>query len=195
MLHTTYERPKRWFSRYIRRMKHWKRENKCFWVTQKGQKEKKHASERLRKGKKRKNMLLSDSERANGEKTRFWVSQKGQMEKKHASEWLRKSKWRKNTLLSNSERVKREKTSFWVTQKEQKAAKGHGWILFFKAWGKNHVAGYHSLWSLVLIKRWYRLFIATFSFCLQQTNIFLAVIFGIIKEVKRMKAYFFMILL
>jgi len=33
--------------------------------------EKKHASERLRKSKWRKNMLLSDSERANGEKTRF----------------------------------------------------------------------------------------------------------------------------
>jgi len=46
-----------------------------------------------------KNTLLSDSERAKREKTCFWVAQKEQMEKKHASERLRKSKWRKNTLL------------------------------------------------------------------------------------------------
>jgi len=69
-----------------------KREKTSFWATQKGQKEKKHASERLRKGKWR---------------------------KKHASEWLRKSKKRKNTLLSNSERANGGKTCFWVTQKEQ----------------------------------------------------------------------------
>jgi len=42
-------------------------------VTQKEQKEKKHASERLRKDKWRKNMLLSDSERAKREKICFWV--------------------------------------------------------------------------------------------------------------------------
>ena len=59
------------------------------------EKEKISASEWLRKSKKRKNTLLSGSERPNGEK--------------HASEWLRKSKWRKNTLLSDSERVKGEK--------------------------------------------------------------------------------------
>gem|GEM_PF-6840690 len=38
---------------------------------QKGQKEEKHASERLRKGKRRKNMFLSDSEGAKRGKTRF----------------------------------------------------------------------------------------------------------------------------
>ena len=159
---------------YIQRMKRWKREKTCFWATQKEQMEKKHAFEWLRKGKWRKNTLLSDSERANGEKTRFWATQKEQMEKKYASERLRKSKWRKNTLLSDSERVNGGKTCFWAAQKEQKAAKCHGWTLFFKAWGKNHEAGYHSLWSLVLIKRWYRLFIATFSLFFQQTNTFLA---------------------
>ena len=140
--------------------------------------------------KKRKNTLLSGSERANGEKTRFWVTQKEQMEKKYASEWLRKDKWRKNMLLSDSEKTNGEKTSFWVTQKEQmekkqaserlrkskwrknmllsdsERAKNSGEVTMnsvFKAWGKNHEAGYHSLWSLVLIKRWYRLFIATIS--------------------------------
>jgi len=68
-------------------------------VTQKDQMEKKCASERLRKTKWRKNVLLSDSERPNGEKMRFWATQKDQMEKKCAFEWLRKTKWRKNTLL------------------------------------------------------------------------------------------------
>jgi len=40
-------------------------------VTQKGQMEKNHASERLRKTKWRKNTLLSDSERPNEEKMRL----------------------------------------------------------------------------------------------------------------------------
>jgi len=42
-----------------------------FRAARKDQMEKKRASERLRKTKWRKNMLLSDSERPNGEKTRF----------------------------------------------------------------------------------------------------------------------------
>ena len=82
-------------------------EKMCFWVTLKGQMEKKYASEWLRKAKWRKNVLLSDSERPNEEKMRFWATQKDQMKKKCASEWLRKAKWRKNTLLSDSERIKR----------------------------------------------------------------------------------------
>ena len=202
VLHTTYKTPKKKKTRYIQRIKHLKGEIPCYIHCMKHkkenfgvtynvwsvEKEKKQASERRRKGKKRKNMLLSDSERANREKTRFWATQKGQMEKKtrfwvtqkeqkekkHASEQLRKSKWRKNMLLSDSERANGEKTRFWATQKEQKAAKCHGWTLFFKAWGKNHEAGYHSLWSLVLIKRWYCLFITTFSLFFQQINTFLA---------------------
>ena len=79
---------------------------------QKGQKEKKHASARCRKVKKRKNMLLHDAERSKREKTRFCATQKGQKEKKHASERLRKGKKRKNTLLSDSERAKGGKTCF-----------------------------------------------------------------------------------
>jgi len=56
-----------------------------FWATQKGQMEKNHASEWLRKTKWRKITLLSDSERSNGEKMCFWATQKGQMKKNHAS--------------------------------------------------------------------------------------------------------------
>ena len=133
-LHTTYEALKKHFLCYIQRIKHLKGEISCyihcmkykkknFGVTYNVwsiEKEKISASERLRKDKWRKNTLLSDSERANGEKTCFWATQKGQKEKKHASEWLRKSKWRKkhaserlrkgkkrkNMLLSDSERAK-----------------------------------------------------------------------------------------
>ena len=99
--------------------------------------EKKRASERLRKTKWRKNTLLSDSERPNGEKTRFWVTQKDQMEKKHASERLRKAKWRKNTLLSDSERPNGEKTCFWVTQKDQMKKKHASERLRKAKWRKN----------------------------------------------------------
>ena len=63
-----------------------KREKLRFCTMQKGQKEKKHASARCRKAKKRKNMLLHDAERLKREKTRFCTMQKGQKEKKHASE-------------------------------------------------------------------------------------------------------------
>ena len=76
---------------------------------QKGQKEKKYASEWLRKGKRRKNTLLSDTERAKRGITCFWATQKGQKEEKHVSEWLRKAKKWKNMFLSDSERLKREK--------------------------------------------------------------------------------------
>ena len=79
---------------------------------QKGQKEKKHASARCRKAKKRKNTLLHDAERLKREKTRFCTMQKGQKEEKHASERLRKAKKSENTLLSDSEKAKREKTCF-----------------------------------------------------------------------------------
>ena len=79
---------------------------------QKGQKEKKHASARCRKAKKRKNTLLHDAERLKREKTRFCTMQKGQKEEKHASERLRKAKKSENTLLSDSERAKKEKTRF-----------------------------------------------------------------------------------
>ena len=79
---------------------------------QKGQKEKKHASVRCRKAKKRKNTLLHDAERLKREKTRFCTMQKGQKEEKHASERLRKAKKSENTLLSDSEKAKREKTCF-----------------------------------------------------------------------------------
>jgi len=48
-----------------------KRVKTRFCTVQKGQKEQKHASERLRKAKKSENTLLSDSERAKKEKTRF----------------------------------------------------------------------------------------------------------------------------
>ena len=79
---------------------------------QKGQKEKKHASARCRKAKKRKNMLLHDAERSKREKTRFCTMQKGQKEEKYVSERLRKAKKRKITLLSDSERAKRGKIRF-----------------------------------------------------------------------------------
>ena len=79
---------------------------------QKGQKEKKHASARCRKAKKRKNMLLHDAERSKREKTCFCTMQKGQKEKKHASARRGKAKKRKNTLLHGAERSKREKTRF-----------------------------------------------------------------------------------
>ena len=79
---------------------------------QKGQKEKKHASARCRKAKKRKNTLLHDAERLKREKTRFCTMQKGQKEEKHASERLRKAKKSENTLLSDSEGLKSEKTCF-----------------------------------------------------------------------------------
>ncbi len=79
---------------------------------QKGQKEKKHASARCRKAKKRKNTLLHDAERLKRGKTRFCTMQKGQKEEKHASERLRKAKKSENTLLSDSEKAKREKTCF-----------------------------------------------------------------------------------
>ena len=67
-------------------------------MVQKGQKEKKHASARCRKAKKR--------------KTCFCTMQKGQKEKKHASARRRKVKKRKNTFLSDSERAKRGKIRF-----------------------------------------------------------------------------------
>ena len=79
---------------------------------QKGQKEKKHASARCRKAKKRKNTLLHDAERLKREKTRFCTMQKGQKGKKHASARCRKAKKRKITLLHDAERPKREKTRF-----------------------------------------------------------------------------------
>ena len=79
---------------------------------QKGQKEQKHASARCRKVKKRKNTLLSDSERAKREKIRFCMAWKGQKEKKHASARRGKAKKRKNTLLHDAERAKRGKTRF-----------------------------------------------------------------------------------
>ena len=67
-----------------------KRAKTCFCTMQKGKKEKKHASARCRKAKKRKNMLLHDAERPKRAKTRFCTMQKGQKEKKHASARLRK---------------------------------------------------------------------------------------------------------
>ena len=79
---------------------------------QKGQKEKKHASARCRKAKKRKNTLLHGAERLKREKTRFCTVQKGQKEKKHASARRRKVKKRKNMLLHDAERAKRGKTRF-----------------------------------------------------------------------------------
>ncbi len=48
-----------------------KREKTRFCTMQKGQKEEKHASERLRKAKKSENTLLSDSEKAKRGKTCF----------------------------------------------------------------------------------------------------------------------------
>ena len=108
---------------------------------QKGQKEKKHASARCRKAKKRKNMLLHDAERPKREKhasarcrkakkrkTCFCTMQKGQKEKKHASARRRKVKKRKNTFLSDSERAKRGKIRFWVTQKGLKRGKTCFWV-------------------------------------------------------------------
>ena len=100
-----------------------KRVKTCFCTAQKGQKEKKHASARCRKVKKRKNMLLHDAERSKREKTRFCTMQKGQKEKKHASARCRKVKKRKNTLLHDAERSKREKTRFCTMQKGQKEEK------------------------------------------------------------------------
>ena len=79
---------------------------------QKGKKEKKHASARCRKAKKRKITLLHDAERPKREKTCFCTMQKGQKEKKHASARRRKVKKRKNTFLSDSERAKRGKIRF-----------------------------------------------------------------------------------
>ena len=87
---------------------------------QKGQKEKKYASERCRKAEKRKNTLLHDAERPKRSFSRFCTLQKGQKEKKHASALCRKAKKRKNTLLHGAERPKREKLCFCVTLKGQK---------------------------------------------------------------------------
>ena len=89
-----------------------KREKTCFCTMQKGQKEKKHASARCRKAKKRKNTLLHDAERLKREKTRFCTARKGQKEKKHASARRGKAKKRVITLLHDAERSKREKTRF-----------------------------------------------------------------------------------
>ena len=100
-----------------------KREKLRFCTMQKGQKEKKHASARCRKAKKRKNMLLHDAERSKRAKTRFCTMQKGQKEQKHASALCRKAKKRKNTLLHDAERSKREKTCFCTVQKGQKEKK------------------------------------------------------------------------
>ena len=89
-----------------------KRAKTRFCTVQKGQKEKKHASARCRKVKKRKNMLLHDAERSKREKARFCTVQKGQKEKKHASARCGKAKKRKNMLLHDAERPKRGKTRF-----------------------------------------------------------------------------------
>ena len=79
---------------------------------QKGQKEKKHASARCRKAKKRKNMLLHDAERPKREKTRFCTMQKGQKEKNYASARCRKVEKKKNMLLHDAERAERGKIRF-----------------------------------------------------------------------------------
>ena len=65
------------FCLFLRGAERPKREKLHFCTMQKGQKEKKHASARCRKAKKRKNMLLHDAERSKREKLRFCTMQKG----------------------------------------------------------------------------------------------------------------------
>ena len=77
------------------------------------------ASERLRKTKWSFFVLLSDSERPNGDFSCFWATHKDQMEFFRASEWLRKTKWSFFVLLSDSERLNGVFSCFWATQKEQ----------------------------------------------------------------------------
>ena len=97
-----------------------KRVKTCFCTAQKGQKEKKHASARCRKVKKRKDTLLHCAERPKREKLRFCTARKGQKEKNYASAQRGKAKKRKNTLLHGAERPKRAKTRFCTAQKGQK---------------------------------------------------------------------------
>ena len=76
-------------------------------MTQKDQMKKKHASERLRKTKWRKNMLLSDSERPNEVFSYFRAARKGQKSFFHAKARRRKAKIRFFMLKRGAERPKR----------------------------------------------------------------------------------------
>ena len=77
-------------------------------MVQKGQKEKKYASARRGKVKKRKNTLLRDAERSKREKTRFCTARKGQKEKNYASARRRKAKKKNYEEKSGFLNAKRE---------------------------------------------------------------------------------------